>query len=160
MIVVTRKRVAVTMATRLLLGVLGIVGACSCATMEPSELPPDELRRQIASGDAIRPGQTVAITTADGQRQELQIAALSDEYVAGSVAVVSAGTTINIDTLEPEQVVERVEIRIAIDQIVAVEIKELTPAGKAAGAAGAVAAVGAFWYFIWILPALIVGAAL
>jgi hypothetical protein len=133
---------------------------CGCATMEPSELPPDELRRQLASGEVVSQGQHVAITTADGQRQELQVTDVSKEYVLGSVAIVSEGTTMDVDTLEPVQVVEQEQISIPIDRIVAVEIREATPAGKAAGAAGAVAAVGAFWYFMWLLPALIVGAAL
>jgi len=69
--------------------VLAVVGAalCSygCTTLRPSVLSTDEIRRQIDSGELLKPGDKVRLTTKDGAVHDFQVTAIDtvDGLVVG-----------------------------------------------------------------------------
>jgi len=133
---------------------------CACSTVQTTDLPPDELRLQIADGEQFQPGDRVTIATSDGQRREVRVAHIDSTHVSGELVVVGEQEQIDPNTLEPVPVEETLAVEIPIDDIVAVEWEELTPAGAAAvGTGAAVAGTGLLYVLYVLLPALIVGAA-
>ena len=152
----TKKRASHSIgAAGLIVSVGLLVLTMGCSTFRTSDLPPDELQNEIASGTLIQKGDHVAVTMDKGHRYELEITRVSEDRIWGEQAFQKYETVINevADISNQTTVTRPVEIPIA--EIVTIEKRELTPAGATGAAAAAVGLV----YFVWVLvPALLVGA--
>ncbi len=62
------------------------LGSHACTTLRPSALSPDELHRQIESGELLKPGDEVRLTTMDGAVHEFAVRAVDTDagLVVGS----------------------------------------------------------------------------
>jgi hypothetical protein len=134
--------------------VFALLAICGCTSVRTTEVSSDRHRDQITSGELIRIGERVTITTADGMNYELSVTQITEDKVFGERTIVRAGAE-DESTLDVVQVTETENIEIPVVEIVAIDNREVTPIG----AAGAIVGVGAFDYVLYFLvPALIVGA--
>jgi hypothetical protein len=109
----------------------------ACATVEPIEAPPEELRRLITEESLLEPGERVQLVTSDGVRHKFRVSAVD----------LDAG------------VVRGFEAEVPIADLVAVETRKVAVGRTAALAAGLYVGIGAI-IAIAVAPALILGAGL
>jgi hypothetical protein len=100
---------------------------CACTTMRPIEAPPAEVQRIIIEENVLKAGERVKLVTEDGKLHQFKIVAVDQE----------AGLVHGKNTSVP------------IDEVVAVETREVS-VGKTAALAGGIAAV---WVITLILAA-------
>lgn len=60
-----------------------VLGLSGCTTLQPVAGSAPELRQQIAAGQLLKSGDRVVITTADGKRHRLVVAATDSASVRG-----------------------------------------------------------------------------
>lgn len=126
-----------------------------CSTVKTSNLPPDKLQNQIASGGLIQKGDYITINTDEGRQYELEITEVSEDSIMGEETFRKNEEVINENADISNQTLETRIVEIPITEIVSIEKRELTPVGAAGAAAGTVGLM----YFVWfLLPALLVGA--
>jgi hypothetical protein len=132
---------------------------CGCTTVQTSDLPPDELQKQIAAGQLAEPGDHVTLTTTQGITYDLEITQVSKERIEGVEDIPENQRKMdeNLDT--SEQTTQRSVVEIPISEISNIQTREAISAGQAAGATGAVVAAGGIMFFAYVLlPVLLVGA--
>jgi hypothetical protein len=59
--------------------VCAALGSCGCTTLRPSAMSTDEIHRQIDSGELLKPGDKVRLTTKDGAVHEFQVTAIKTD---------------------------------------------------------------------------------
>ena len=129
---------------------------CGCSTVKTSNLPPDQLHHQIASGELIQKGDQVTISSFDGKKHDLKIIAVIDDSVWGKENVMKEVEAIDDNAVVENQVFEKQIIKIPIVDIVSIESREATGVAYV----GAVAVgVGVAYLLYFLLPALLVGLA-
>jgi hypothetical protein len=139
------------------LAMLVLMALTACTTTKPVEMTPEQLQQKIINGYIIDPGDSATITTRDGTRHCCWVRSITGD----SVVMGKGGDPDNNFATDYSVEVDRAEQEpIPISDIVAIEKTELTDGGKAATAAGSVAVLGGLYYLLWILPALVVAAAL
>ena len=136
-----------------LLVFLVIVRTCiACTSTTYADLSSEQLHEKIAAGEIVKPGETATIVTVDGQKRELQVTAVGDDNIDGTVV---ASRDNKEDEFGVEQGVEFDYVRIPITDIQSVEKVQVShPAGQATIAAG----VGIGTMFLLMLPGAIVAA--
>lgn len=82
-----------------------------CSSVSPVEMTPEQIQEKISEGNIIRVGDTVSLSTKDGDTHTFEVTAVTQEQIAGE------------------------GVAIAIDDIIAVETREFS-AGKTAALAG------------------------
>ena len=82
-----------------------------CSTLSHVEMTPEQVQEKISEGEVIRVGDTVRITTTDGEILKFKVTAVTAQQIVGD------------------------DINIAIDDIVTVETREFS-VGKTAALAG------------------------
>jgi hypothetical protein len=142
-------------ATAVLLFLLALSG---CSTVKTSDSPPGELQDQIATGQIIKPGDLVSVTTLQGITHDLEIVQVTEESVKGLEDVPEDQLHIDENADVSMQTMRKNLIDIPVEEIRSIQTREISPVAKAAGATGAAVAVGGIMYFIYfMLPALLVG---
>jgi hypothetical protein len=132
---------------------------CGCSTVQTSDLPPAELQDQIATGQLIKPGDRVTVTTIQGMEYDLEITRVTENSIEGQENVPEHHQQIDENANISLQTVHGESVEIPVAEISAIETRELTPLGKGAAATGAVVAVGGMMYFMYfLLPTLLVSA--
>jgi hypothetical protein len=104
-----------------------VVLVCACTTMRPIEAPPAEVQRIIIEENVLKVGERVKLVTEDGTVHQFKIVA------------------VDLDA----RLVHGKNVSVPIDEVVAVETREVS-VGKTAALAGGVAAV---WIITLILAA-------
>ena len=133
-----------------------VVAVYGCSTVKTTEVPPDQLQRQIASGEVIKEGDRVTITTSRGMRYDLKIAGVESDRILGEQIVPTQTDTQDPETPQPESAADKQAVEIPIADIVSVESREPTAIGYA-GAAATGLAIG--YVLIILLPVALVAAA-
>ena len=54
-----------------------------CTTLRPIELSQSDIQQRISTGDILRPGDKVKITTTQGEQHELKVVSVSDGIIKG-----------------------------------------------------------------------------
>ncbi len=142
------------------LAMLLVMAIAACTSTKPVEMTPEQLQQKIINGYLIDPGDNATITTRDGTRHCCWVRSITGD----SVVIAKGGdpeSSFATDTVEVDRApAASSPVVIPISDIVALDKTELTDGGKAATAAAGVAAVGGLYYLFWILPAVVVAAAL
>ncbi|HEY5624411.1 MAG TPA: hypothetical protein VIV14_11675 [Gammaproteobacteria bacterium] len=112
----------------------GILAASACTTLEPTEATPEELQRLILSEQLLEPGERVRIVTADETVHEFRIA--------------------DIDVLQ--RLVIGDDLTVPVDEIVAVDTREVSIGRTALLAGGLAYGIGAI-IAVAIAPAVLLG---
>jgi hypothetical protein len=111
-----------------------ILGSVGCTTLEPVDVPADELQRQLIAGQLVQPGDRVRLVTADEVVHKFRVIEVSP----------GQGLVLGRDE------------RVPIDEIVAVETREIS-VGRTALLTGGVGVGMAILIAIAIAPAIILG---
>jgi hypothetical protein len=64
----------------MLIAILMVTG---CTTLKPVELSPDQLQDRLPAGEIIQVGDSVEITTADGNQHKFKVTSITNGHVAG-----------------------------------------------------------------------------
>ena len=88
-----------------------------CTSMQPVEMQPVQLQKELVAGDIVDIGETVKLVTADGKEHKFKVASIGNDHISGK----------NEDIL--------------IKDIVAVETREFSAGKTAVLAAGSAAAL-------------------
>ena len=132
---------------------------CGCSTVQTSDLPPAELHDQIATGQLVKPGDHVIVTTNQGITYELEITRATERSLEGREYVLLNHQVIDENADTSMQTVPGSPIEIPVAEISTIGTREVTPVGNAAAATGAAVAVGGIMYFMYfLLPTLVVSA--
>jgi hypothetical protein len=59
--------------------VCAALGSYGCTTLRPSVMSTDEIHRQIDSGELLKPGDKVRLTTKDGAVHDFQVTAIKTD---------------------------------------------------------------------------------
>ena len=133
---------------------------CGCSTVQTTKLPPGELQDQIATGQLVKPGDQVIVTTTQGITYELEITRVTEESIKGREYLLLNHQEIDENADTSMRTVPGSLIEIPVAEIRTIGTREVTPVGKAAAATGAAVAVGGIMYFMYfLLPTLVVSAA-
>jgi hypothetical protein len=54
-----------------------------CSVMDPVQLPPSELRQEIASGELLEPGDEARIVLDSGEQYEVEVMDISADHIIG-----------------------------------------------------------------------------
>ena len=93
-----------------------LIGGCS--TVKPLEMPPEQVQKKISAGEIFGVGDKVKVATSDGEVYDFKVTAVTNQHILGD------------------------EVKIPIDEIVAIETREFS-AGKTAALAGGTVALWA-----------------
>lgn len=69
---------------KLVLTLIATILVTGCTSMKPIELSSDQLQNRISTGELIREGDTVRITTVEGKKQKFEVSAIDDGHVIGN----------------------------------------------------------------------------
>ena len=94
-----------------------------CTTLQPTQLPPEELRYGIRSGELVQPGDEISVVTLDGAEYVLVTHDVDDDVIRGEL---SGGEAITV----------------AIDDLVALRTREVDSARTGLALAGGSIALG------------------
>jgi hypothetical protein len=132
---------------------------CGCSTVQTSDMPPGELQDQIATGQLVKPGDHVTVSTSQGITYELVISRVTEKSIEGQVDAPANQQTIDENADISMQTVHKSSVEIPVAEIRSIETRELTSVGGAAAATGAFVAAGGIMYFMYVLlPTLVVSA--
>lgn len=116
------------------LGLILAFGSVACTTIEPVDVPADELQQQLRSGTLVSPGDRVRLVTADEAVHKFRVTEVSTE----------------------DGLILGRNDRVAIDEIVAVETREVS-VGRTALLSGGIGIGVAALIAIAIAPAVLLG---
>lgn len=86
----------------ILAALLGALASPACATLSPTETTPEELRRQLLSGELLKPGERVRLVTTDETVCEFRITEIDLEQglVTGHDEQVPIADVVAVETRE------------------------------------------------------------
>ena len=90
---------------------LVILMMSGCSTVKPVEMTPEQVQQKISAGELIAIGDKIKVATTDGEVYDFKVTAVTNQQILGD------------------------EIKIPIDEVVAIETREFS-AGKTAALAG------------------------
>jgi hypothetical protein len=161
-----------TVRCKVIIAIFIVIICSSCVTYNSIELPPEELRQQLNSGEILHSGEQAYISTADGSRYAVSVVTITESSVIGeylppdrdskTVDCVESNQScfeddqdnLNQESLDSDTEVVLEKVEIPISDIVAIETPEVHVLVKAAVLTGAFAA----GWLMFALPALIIGA--
>jgi hypothetical protein len=108
---------------KLLSTIVAILVCSGCTTLEPVQVPSEQLHERMSSGEIVHVGDDVKIATADGKRHQFRVTAVTADTISG----------------------EKIDIRIV--DVVAVETRKFS-GGKTAALAG-----GGILFYLMIVAA-------
>ena len=85
---------------KLILAFVFVIAAIGCTTLEPIEMPPEELQEYISEGDLIEPGDVVKVVTSDGERHKFKVTATTADRITGKSKEVLISDIVAIETRE------------------------------------------------------------
>ena len=81
---------------------LGALASSACTTLNPKEATPEELRRQLVSGELVRPGQRVRLVTSAETVYEFRVTEIDPDHglVLGRDEQVPIADVVAVETRE------------------------------------------------------------
>ena len=96
---------------KLICALLSILLMAACSTVKPIEMTPEQVQQKISAGEIVAVGDKVRVATSDGEVYNFKVTALTTQQIMGD------------------------EIKIPIDEVVAIGTREFS-AGKTTALAG------------------------
>jgi hypothetical protein len=81
-----------------------ILMVTGCTTLKPVELSPDQLQDRLPAGEIIQVGDSVVLTTADGNQHKFKVTSITNNYVAGKNVEVSIADIVAVGKRETSMV--------------------------------------------------------
>jgi len=81
-----------------------ILMVTGCTTLKPVELSPDQLQDRLPAGEIIQVGDSVVLTTADGNQHKFKVTSITNNYVAGKNVEVSIADIVAVGKRETSTV--------------------------------------------------------
>ena len=87
-------------------GFLIAIGTCvillsGCMTLQPMDLSPEEVRKQIRAGELVNPGDHILVRIEDSKTYLFQVVEVTDCDVRGSEEAVPIDTIVSIHIRQP-----------------------------------------------------------
>lgn len=73
-----------------------------CTSLKPVELPPEEVRSQVRSGQILQPGERVSLTTEDGTTHVFEVLEVTDRAVRGAAVEVPIDSIVSVRTTQAD----------------------------------------------------------
>ena len=75
-----------------------------CTSLQPVDLPAEEVRDQVRAGQIARPGERVSVTTEDGRTHDFKVVQVANGSVRGDAADVPIDTIVSVRTSQTDPV--------------------------------------------------------
>ena len=85
---------------RLITTIIVVLLVSGCSSLQHVQMPPEQLQQEISVGTLIEVGDTVRITTANGERHKFTVTAVTADHISGKNKEIAIADIISVETKE------------------------------------------------------------